>query len=363
MLYETRGWYREGLDMLGRAIDRAESAYGPSPTDRVGQAALGHLLTNRALLTIRLGQHAEAQAVLERSLEILQPLNDTRLLVEPITFLGVVMSLTGDYAKALDLVAEAREKALAVGDRVFAATSLSLHANFSRLTGQPGDQHARLQAAVEEWRAVGDPRFIAYGLNFLGQSALALGRFDEARQALEESVELNTAVGARWNLGHAFQGLGAVAQAQGEHRRAADLFLKAVDTFTELGGLFYIGQGLAQMGRSLFALGNDAEAERSWRESLRIATEIRGVPVALEALIGIASLQAKRGETQSALELLLIVLNHPACDQETKNRAEKLRAELVAQLTMQQAEVAHVQARAKSFEVVVDRVLKQTDLS
>jgi tetratricopeptide (TPR) repeat protein len=363
MLYETRGLYREGLDMLGRAIDRLEVAHGPSPADRKGQAALGHLLTNRALLTFRLGHHAEAQAMLERCLEVLRPLNDTRLLVEPITYLGVVMSLTGDYARALALVAEAREKALAVGDRVFAATSLSLHANFSRLTGQSGDQHARLQAAVAEWRAVGDPRFIAYGLNFLGQSALALGRFDEARKALEESVELNTSVGARWNLGHAFQGLGAVAQAQGEHRRAADFFLKAVDTFTELGGLFYIGQGLAQMGRSLFALGNDVEAERIWRESLRIAVEIRGMPVVLEALVGIVSLRGKRGETPSALELLLIVLNHPACDQETRNRAEKLRAELAAQLTTQQAEVAQARARATTFEVAVAEILKQTELT
>jgi tetratricopeptide (TPR) repeat protein len=357
MLYETRGWYREGLDMLDRAIDRLEVVYGPSPADRTGQATLGHLLTNRALLTLRLGQHAEAQGMLERSLEILRPLNDLRLLVEPITFLGVVMSLTGNYARALELVAEARDKALAVGDRVFAATSLSLHANFSRLTAQSGDQHARLQAAVAEWRAVGDPRFIAYGLNFLGQSALALGRFDEARNALEESVELNISVGARWNLGHAFQGLGAVAQAQGEHRRAADLFLKAVDTFTELGGLFYIAQSLAQMGQSLFALGNDAEAERIWRESIHIAGKIRGMPVMLEALIGIASLRGKRGETAPALELLLIVLDHPGSDQEIKHRAEKLRAMLETQLTPTEIKAIQARAREKTFEVAVGELL------
>jgi predicted ATPase/DNA-binding XRE family transcriptional regulator len=358
MLYETRGLYREGLDMLGRAIDGLELAYGPSPADRTVQVALGHLLTNRALLTFRLGRHVDAQAMLERSLEILRPLNDARYLVEPITYLGVVMALTGDYARALDLVAEAREKALAVGDQIFAATSLSLHANYSRLTGQSGDHHARLQAAVAEWRAVGDPRFIAYGLNFFGQSALALGRFDEARKALEESVELNTSVGARWNLGHAFQGLGAVAQAQGEYRRAADLFLKAVDTFTELGGLFYIGQALAQMGRSLFALGNDVEAERIWRESLRIATEIRGMPVVLDALVGIASFRVRRGETQSALELLLIVLNHPACDEETKNRASALQAELEAQLSPTQVESIHAHAGDKTFDAIVEDLLQ-----
>ena len=360
MLYETRGLYREGLDMLDHAIDALEVAYGPSPADPTGRARAGTSLDPSAL-PLRLGQHTEAQAVLERSLEILRPLNDTRLLVEPITFLGVVMSLKGDYARALELVAEAREKALAVGDRVFAATSLSLHANFSRLTGQSGDQHPRLQTAVAEWRAVGDPRFTAYGLNFLGQSALALGRFDEARKALEESVELNTSVGARWDLGHAFQGLGAVAQAQGEHQRAADLFLKAVDTFTELGGLFYIGQSLAQMGRSLFALGNDVEAERIWRESLRIAAEIRGVPVELEALLGMASLQAKRGETQSAFELLLIVLNHPACDQETKNRASALQAELEAQLTSLEIMAIQARTREKLFEAIVEDFIQVSE--
>jgi predicted ATPase/DNA-binding XRE family transcriptional regulator/Flp pilus assembly protein TadD len=358
MLYETRGLYREGLDMLNHAINRLEVVHGASPTDLTGKAALGHLLTNCGLITLRLGRHAEAQAILERSLEILRPLNDTRLLVEPITFLGVVMSLTGDYAKALDLVAEAREKALAVDDQVFAATSLSLHANFSRLTGQPGDQHARLQAAVAEWRAVGDPRFIAYGLNFLGQSALALGRFDEARKALEESVELNTSVGARWNLGHAYQGLGAVAQAEGDYRRAVDLFLQAVDIFTELGGLFYIGQCLAQMGQSLFALENEVEAEHVWREALRIATEIHGVPVMLEAIVGMASLRAKRGEMQPASELLLIVLDHPACDQETRNRAENLRADLATQLSLIQMDAIQAHAKHKHLEAVVQDLLK-----
>jgi predicted ATPase len=357
MLYETRGWYREGLDILGRTIDALEAAHGPSPAGRTAQVALGHLLTIRALLTYRLGRHAEAQAMLERSLQILRPVNETRLLAEPMTYLGAVMSLTGDYARALDLFADARETALAVGDRIFAATSLSLHADLSRLTGQPGDQHARLQAAVAEWRAVGDPRFTAYGLNFLGQSALALGRFDEARRAFEESVELNSSVGARWNLGHAFQGLGAVAQALGEHRRAVEWFIKAVDTFTELGGRFYIGQGLAQMGRSQFALGHDDEAVRSWRESLRIAAEIHGMPVLLESLVGIASLRVKRGNARSALELLLVVLNRPAGDQDIRNRAEAMRLELEARLTPQQIADAQTQAQKQSIDQIVGQVL------
>jgi hypothetical protein len=112
------------------------------------------------------------------------------------------------------------------------------------------------------------------------------------------------------------------------------------------------------MGRSLFSLGNDVEAERIWRKSLGIAAEIHGMPVVLEALVGIASLQARRGETESALELLLMVRNHPACDQETKDRAKALQAGLEAQLTPIKLVAIQTHAGEKTFEAVVEDLLK-----
>jgi tetratricopeptide (TPR) repeat protein len=230
-------------------------------------------------------------------------------------------------------------------------------------TGQYEVAHEQLQSAVAEWRVIGDPRFTAFGLNFLGQIALTLGQYDVARAALEESVALNLSVGARWNLGHAYEGLGAVARAQGKHQEAVDIFHKCVDTFTELGGRYYAAHGLAEMGRSLFALGNDTAAGRAWRESLRIATEIHGTPVALYALIGLASLLAKRGDAEHALDMALIISNHPASSHDIRDRAARLHAELEAQLTRLQVEVAQARAQVKTFEVTVDEVLKQADLT
>jgi len=97
---------------------------------------------------------------------------------------------------------------------------------------------------------------------------------------------------------------------------------------------------------------------------LRIAIETRGTFIALEALVGLASLQAKQGNMEYALELLLIVLDHPAASfQATKDRAAHLRAELEAQLASQQIEVARIRAQAKTFEATVDEVLKQTRLT
>ena len=68
---------------------------------------------------------------------------------------------------------------------------------------------------------------------------------------------------------------------------------------------------------------------------------------------------AKQGDREHALELLLIVLNHPASIQETKHRAAQLRAELEAQLTSQQVEAAERRAKAKTFEAAVEEILVQ----
>jgi tetratricopeptide (TPR) repeat protein len=154
-------------------------------------------------------------------------------------------------------------------------------------------------------------------------------------------------------------GRAVAAQAQGEHQQAVVMFRKGLDTFTELGGSWWVARVLAETGRSFLALGNEAEAERVWREALRIATETHGTPVALEALIGLASLQAKRGNMERALDLLLMVLNHLASFQETKDRAAHLRAELEAHLTRQQVDAAHVWVQATTFEAAVAEILQQ----
>jgi predicted ATPase len=358
MLYDTHGWFQEGLDMLHRAVNALEMAHGHSPPDRTNQVALGHVLAIRAWLAFRLDNYEQAQGMFERSLEILRPLNEQHVLVEAITYLGAAMEATGNYSRASELYSEGLEMATAIGDRWFAAVCLTSLNGLVAITYRivkPENAHERLQSAVADWRLIGDPRGTAFGLRVLSQSAFTLGRYSEARLALEESAALNSSIGFGWGLGSAYRGLAIIAQAQGDHQQAAVMFRKSLNTYTELGGSWWVARVLAEMSRSLFALENDAEAERVLRESLRIANDIHGTPVVLEALAEFASLQAKQGNMEHALELLLIVLNHPASLQETKNRADRLRAELEEQLTPQQIEIAQTRAQTQNFDQVVAR--------
>ena len=360
MLYDTRGWFQAGLDFLDPAVVALEAANRRAASGRIEQLALGHLLTCQALLAFRLAQHAHAQALLERSLKILRPLNVSRVLVEAVTFLGFVMEGTGNYARAIDLYSEGQTVAAALGDRWFAALCfICLADQMGIVQGRvkPEDLYEQLQAAVADWRAIGDLRLIAIGLNLFSWNAMTLGRYAEARTALEESAALSVSIGDRWVLGSAYRGLGCIAQAQGEHLQAVDMFDKSLNIFTELGVRHDAARVLAEIGRSVFALGNDVDAERGWRESLRLATETRGTFIALEALVGLARLQAKRGDPEHALDLLLTVVRHPASTQDTKHRADILRVELESQLTLQQIQAAQARTQQQNFDQVVSQVL------
>ncbi|HEY5902315.1 MAG TPA: tetratricopeptide repeat protein [Anaerolineales bacterium] len=360
MLYDTRGWFQEGVDALGSALDALEAAHEHSPLDRTDQVSLAHILAARGWLAYRLAHYEPAQAMLERSLEILRPLNEPRVLVEPLSRLGMLMEVTGSYARALELYSEGLEVATAIGDRWYRALCITMYNALVANTHAAADEdpHKALQSALAEWQLIGDTRMIAFGLRFLSQSAFALGRYEHARAALEESVALNSSVGDRWGLGAAYRGLGLVAQAQGKHQQAMVMFRRGLDTFTELGANWWVARVFADMSRSIIALGDHEEAKRVWRESLRMASEIGAAPVELEALASFASLRAGPADTEQALKLLWIVRNHPASAQETRIRADRLRAELEAQFTPAQIETIRAHAGEKTLEAVVEDLLR-----
>jgi tetratricopeptide (TPR) repeat protein len=272
----------------------------------------------------------------------------------------MVMELTGNYARALDLYTEGLGIAKRIDDRWYAALGFTLQTGLVGITQSLVKlevTYARFQAAVTDWRSIGDPRFIAIGLNNLSLCALWLGLFDEARSALEESVELCSSIGERWGLSYAYRGLGNIAQAQGDHQQALDLFRKSLDTLIELGARQDIARVKAEMSRSIFALGNDAETWRTLCESLRIAIETKGWFIVMEALTGLAGLQAKRGDLKSAYELVLVVLYHPFAIPDARDRAAHLRNELEALLSSQQIEAIQARVQSKTIEDSLNEIL------
>lgn len=355
ILFDTMGWVQEALDTLGRIKDALEAK--PS-LSRMEQVALAHVLTTCSLFAYRAAQMEQANVMLNRSLQILRPLDEPRVMVEALTFLGIITLTAGNFSGAVELFKEGLQIARDIGDQWYEALCLTEVVAVSMFMGDSSNAHEQFQSAVDAWRRTGDQRLTAFGLNFLSLGAIALGKYEEAQAALEESIEINSAVGDRWGLGISYRGLGLVAQARGDHSLTMDSLQKSLQIFTEFGSHWDVARVLSDLGQSAFALGNESEAEGFWREALRLSMESRGILTTLDALVGLASLFAQRGEHENALRILLICIDHPSTVAETKVRAGKLAAQLKEKLSAEKFESARNFAETSALETVINEFVE-----
>jgi hypothetical protein len=78
-----------------------------------------------------------------------------------------------------------------------------------------------------------------------------------------------------------------------------------------------------------------------------------------DALAGTAAVEAKGGLPLLALELVIHVLDDPGAGGDAKGRAEKLRAELVMELTPEQIQSASARVTGETTLQAVQAVLRR----
>jgi hypothetical protein len=80
-------------------------------------------------------------------------------------------------------------------------------------------------------------------------------------------------------------------------------------------------------------------------------------PLALDILMSLARLSAEDGDVARALELLAFVLHHPASEQQTRDQAEPLRAELAQRTSADALHAAEARGRALELDELAAQVL------
>jgi len=83
------------------------------------------------------------------------------------------------------------------------------------------------------------------------------------------------------------------------------------------------------------------------------------LPILLGNLIRLAQVHADRGDIARAYKWASLVSSHPASWQDSKNRAEKLRAELGSKLSARQLESIPFSSDEESLDDFVQETLAQ----
>ena len=197
--------------------------------------------------------------------------------------LSVLARVQGKYEEARQYAQQGYEYTLITSDVYQRSNILQELAAFSLLMGDTADAKRHLQSAHVIQKDVGDYRSIADTLTRLGQIALLEGDNAEARRCYEQARTICHDRGDSVGLAGALEGMGNSARAMG-----------------------YYG-----------------EARCYLREALQISSKPM-VSRILSIFVGIGELFLQTGKQPRGIELLALAMHHPAGDQDTKDRAQRL---------------------------------------
>lgn len=338
-LYEFRCDCREGVPLFGRVANRLEagneSITGTAPSaDEMRVITQARVMAYQGFFCLRQGLHPQSRELLERSLAMLRPLaeNDSlparEALSNTLAFLGMLTVSLGDYTNGNRFLNEGLEIKRATGDGWGIAFCLRQLGVLGFYQGAYDEADRLLNEGLEISRALGNSWAIAYSLDFLSSSAYARGAYAEAEKLLREGLTLSQQAGDRFTTAYALNGLGLVKKARGEFIEARRLLDEGIVIWREIGDDASLAHSLNNLGDVLLEMEDFSSAKSNFVEALSAAKKAGLLPIMLDSLLGEAVLRIRACEKEFAVNTLAHIISHPSSAQATKDRAEKLYAEL-----------------------------------
>jgi predicted ATPase/DNA-binding SARP family transcriptional activator len=357
-LFEQLNWFKEGeatFQKTGEALRIYLDEY--QAKDPVLRTALNAMLAHWGYFTFRQGRGEEAYAILAPSAAFLRTSTEPIAATNSLFCLGIVCWILGRYSEAEESLQESLTLARERGERWYEAMAGEFLGRVAIEQGAYNQARQYLGEALAIMRQLGDPSMTAHALSYLGRTMQILGEYSQAEKLARESLELARGIGYRTAVGLSLDGLGNVAYSQGKHQEARAFFLESASLFREMGDTHRLSRTLNHQGFNSLSLDDAAEAQNDFISALRMAHEGGFFPSALNALVGLAELEARQKTSGGTFELVLYILQHPASTQETKNRAERLRVELNARLPQPEIESAQQRVGSMSLDELVHQFL------
>lgn len=354
--FELRSYYREGKAVFGRAADVVGSSLegrGPETTEagHVKYAgALGRFLMYQAYFAMRLGDVDRAEALCQASISSLRPVHDPEALAHALTYYAVLNWTTGRLDRAWRLLGESLPLSKEHGPPWQIALFTAITGNVAYERGEYEYSCQLLHEALERSQVIGDPRLTGFIAAYLGRTALKLKRTAEIEGILWEGARATQESGDRFSHGLILEQLALAAQAKGDGPSAEQLFEASVELFRQIGDTWYLARALTSWGCLGQSLGELARAAEYFRQAIRLSLEAQALLLALNALVGLAGVYAQEDRIESALEIAIRVMEHPASPQDAQAKASLLQRNLVSRLTPEAVEAAYQRARSETLE-------------
>jgi predicted ATPase len=355
--YEMRGLYQEGEVMFLQAVQGLLAWKIPEELeDEARRATLAYLQIFTSIFALRQGRIEEAGQVLRHCLDPLKSANDRVGLANALWVYGVVWMFTGQFQEAIGHLQEALAQALAINRQWEQCISRILIGRVEHQLGDYNESKRWLTEGLALGEKMGDPNLITFGTSSLVETEHALGHLEEMESLLREGIQLARENGSRFTYAMLQEQLALVLHSKGNTSDAQQLCQASVDLYQELGDEWSISRALNLLGNFKFEEDDPAQALRFFLDALEVAQKAHSYANALDALSGIAAIQAMHQDNLLALELTLHILHNPSSTHKTRNASNHLLKELEARLTADQTKPVKASAKAQAFDQIVDKV-------
>jgi predicted ATPase/class 3 adenylate cyclase/uncharacterized protein HemY len=342
------------------------------------QSGIADALNNLGNVASSLGNYDLAEKRLRESLAIYQEIGFQKRIATTFNNLAHVASMQGHYERAKALYEQCLAIYSRIGERSQIAFSQKNLGDVALASGEFLEARRYYQKSLALYQEIDDTRNIAFSSGQLGDVARSLGHYDEAndfyqqalalfeqggyqdglahtlenlgllaafqknyeeaRQFYHKSLAVHLGVGNQEGIGHLLNRLGEVALAAGNHEMAAQYFHEGLAVCMEASLHFRVAATHCNLAEVALASHDLAEARRHYLLALEMAIGLQTPRLILATLVSFTTLLLGNGADaagQRALQLLILCRDHPASDQETRDRA-------IARL--QQFEAGHVDA-------------------
>ena len=367
--YDLRCWLLEGEETFSNAVyTLKEMVEERGQSDADGKLLLGTIMARWGWFCWRRGYFGKSKEVLGECLTLLRQagFDVQREIGFPLFVLGVNEWYLGKYLESKRVFLEAIMVCSTTGNQLILALSLLGLALVARSLGEYAEAETYQQKSLSHFQANNDQRGAANNQIWCGWSvSLAHGDLERAKLILQDNMEISRELQDKFGQALALNHLGSLAHLKGEYLKARQLHRESVEIFQETGDQWGVAYALAGLGFASCALGEHDASRRQFRETLAIAMEIGTLPVALDALVGLAILlhEGEQKERIRALEFLQHVLNHSASSHETKGKATRLINEMEADLPVDIVDTIRKRGQDKTLEAFVDDILRDEQIS
>ena len=399
--YRTRAWSQEGEDVFARAAAKLQDVCDQVLKEKLSETGkkgirvfFAKLLLWQGFFELNLGLLKNASKLLQTSLDIFREAGAYRESAYALLFLagtvpaweetkafsqkaqaifekigdrrGVALSLRalgpeayhlGDYDQTIQIFQQRLALFRELENQQGIAESLNSLGLFYYFMGKNEEAKKLTQESLDLFTEIGDRYGIAMALHISGYASAGMKNYAECKRLFQERLAISKEIGDLPGIAVVFTDLASLALGQGEYQQAFQFAQESYPFYKRMNEQMPFYDYYRVMGEAVLGLGDLQEAKYNLVRSLEISKSMGSGYDTLYPLIGIARLLSAWGEKEKALEILSMIIHHPAIWQWGKNGATAAFTEIGAGLPGEKVEAAWMRGQALHLAETVDDLL------